>query len=205
MRSRPEILTLFVFLSAPIAGAATGYKLIGWNDLGMHCMDGEDFSVFGVLPPANTVVAQLIDPSGKRVKSPSGITVTYQAVADPRGSINTSSYAKTNFWQFAQQLWGAVLAPDVGLKGFAMPGAANQPKPMHWDGTHGWFAAEALPVTPFDDAGKRNAYPMMRLVARNSAGTVLAYADVVVPVSDEMDCRTCHASGSNAYAMPKAG
>jgi hypothetical protein len=31
---------------------ATGgtYKLVGWNDLGMHCFDGKDYSVFGVLP-----------------------------------------------------------------------------------------------------------------------------------------------------------
>ena len=27
------------------------YMLTAWNDLGMHCMDGNDFSVFSVLPP----------------------------------------------------------------------------------------------------------------------------------------------------------
>jgi len=38
----------------------------------------------------------------------------------------------------------------------------------------------------------------MRLVARNSSNKVLATADVVLPVSDEMACSTCHASGSTA-------
>ena len=38
-------------------GSSTGgtgngnYMLTAWNDLGMHCMDGKDFSVFSILPP----------------------------------------------------------------------------------------------------------------------------------------------------------
>ncbi|MBD3800982.1 MAG: hypothetical protein IE886_05935, partial [Campylobacterales bacterium] len=36
------------------------YTLLAWNDLGMHCMDGKDFSVFSILPPYNNLNAQLI-------------------------------------------------------------------------------------------------------------------------------------------------
>ena len=46
---------------------------------------------------------------------------------------------------------------------------------------------------------------MMRLVARNSSGAMLAKTDIVLPVSDELDCRTCHASGSPNSARPSAG
>jgi hypothetical protein len=78
-----------------------------------------------LLPPYNTINAQLIDPNGNLVTNP-GITVTYQAVADPDGSINTTSQGKTNFWQFVLPLFGASPAFDVGLTGVAMPGAGNQ-------------------------------------------------------------------------------
>ena len=81
----------------PLPPAAAGnYTLLAWNDLGMHCMDGLDFSVFAILPPYNTLHAQLKDKSGKLINS--GVNLTYEAVADSTGSINTSSYTKTNFW-----------------------------------------------------------------------------------------------------------
>ena len=41
------------------ASAATNYTVVGWNNLGMHCMDS-DYSVFSVLPPYNTINAQII-------------------------------------------------------------------------------------------------------------------------------------------------
>ena len=45
----------------------------------------------------------------------------------------------------------------------------------------------------------------MRVSVRNSTGTVLATSDAVLPVSDEMDCTACHASGSAPAARPAAG
>ena len=48
---------------------------------------------------------------------------------------------------------------------------------------------------------------MMRIVVRSTAGGMLASTDIVVPVSDEMDCKTCHtsAAGTPAPAMPAGG
>ena len=43
------------------------------------------------------------------------------------------------------------------------------------------------------------------MIARNSANQPIATNDVVLPVSDEMDCRVCHASGTQAAAQPAAG
>jgi len=185
-------------------GGGSGWTLVGWNDLGMHCMDA-DYSIFSILPPYNTIHAQLIDPSGELVTDPSGITVTYEAVADPDGSINMSSINKTNFWDWVTQLFGASPAPDQGLAGSDMPGPINTPQPMHFDSTFVWFTGEGIPITPFDDAGAKNFYPMMRLVARDASGEILATTRVVLPVSDEMTCRSCHGSGSGPAAMPVGG
>ena len=182
----------------------TGYTLVGWNDLGMHCMDA-DYSVFSILPPFNTIHAQLIDAQGNLVVNPGGITVTYQAVADPQGSINSTSADKTNFWQFVKPIYGADLAVDQGLAGYPMPGPTNAPRAMAFDAVRAWYSAEGIPITPTDDGGRKNAYPMMRLTARDAGGTVLATTEIVLPVSDEMDCRLCHGSNTSVDARPSGG
>ena len=101
------------------------WTIVAWNDLGMHCVDGNDYSVFSILPPYNNIHAQVVDNNGKLVKSSTGLTITYQAVADSTGSINRTSASKTNFWQYVKPLFGVTLNPDVGLAGNAMPGTAN--------------------------------------------------------------------------------
>ncbi len=197
-------ILLFIGVGAHAYGGQPGWTLVGWNDLGMHCMD-DDFAVFSVLPPYNTIHAQLIGPGGNRITNPSGYTITYEAIPDPQGSINTSSAGKTNFWQFVASLFGVSPAPDEGLAGSHMPGSGNTPQPMHWESPFQWFTAEGIPITPYDDAGRKNYYPMMRLVARDASGTILATTDIVLPVSDEMDCRKCHGSNSSAAARPDDG
>ena len=140
--------------------AAPSWTIMGWNNLGMHCMDA-DYSVFSLLPPYNTIQAQVIDPQGVLVTNPHGITVTYEAMADPDGSINTTSLGKTSFWQYVQLLFGLSLPTDVGLKGAAMPGAGNTPQPMSYDAAAQWFIAEGIPITPYDDAHVHRTYPLM--------------------------------------------
>lgn len=193
----------FIF---PGFGATT--TLLGWNDLGMHCMDA-DYSVFSILPPYNTIHAQVVS-QDQLVSTDNDVSVTYEAVTDPSGSINRTSVGKSTFWQYAGRLYLPLgtppLAADMGLAGFAMPGLQNVPQAMRFDAASGWFSAEGIPITPVDDAGQPNPYPMMRLVARDrTTGTLLARADVVLPVSEEMDCRACHASGTDTAAQPAAG
>lgn len=192
-----------VFLLSANADAAA-WRLVGWNNLGMHCMDAE-FSLFSLLPPFNSIQAQLIDPQGRLVTDATGIRVTYEAVADASGSINSTSVGKTNFWDHEDDLFGVSLAPDEGLAPYPMPGAANVPQDMTFDPASSQFLAPGIPITPYDDAGFKNTYPMMRLVARSTAGTVLATTDIVLPVSDEMSCKSCHASGTSAEARPASG
>ncbi len=182
--------------------ASNGYMLTAWNDLGMHCMDGNDFSVFSVLPPYNNLHAQLKDKNGDLVTS--GVTITYQATSGTDGQINTSSSDKTNFWQYSQKLFGVALASDVGLKGNHTPDTT--PRPLAFNTQYGWWEAEGIPLTPYNDDGSKNYYPLVQVTARNSAGNMLASVRVVLPVSDEMDCKRCHATNSLApKAKPNAG
>jgi hypothetical protein len=73
-------VSLFVFLSLlPLRLVAASTELLGWNNLGMHCMDS-DYSVFSVLPPYNTIEANLI--VNGRLITDSSYSITYQAVVD---------------------------------------------------------------------------------------------------------------------------
>jgi hypothetical protein len=193
----------------------TGYRVLGWNDLGMHCMDA-DYSVFSILPPFNTFHAQLMY-NGKLVTSTTGVSVTYESFADPTtGNINTTSSGKTNFWDFSDSLLGFNGAVDTGLYGFKTPSTSpanmsfvvndpgNPPNPNyvppHPNYVNKMFEAIGTPITPYDDKPlgsgtfPKNTYPMVKVVARDSFGNPLASAKVVLPVSDEMDCRSCHSS-----------
>lgn len=181
--------------------AAVQYKVLGWNDLGMHCMDA-DYSVFSILPPFNNLHAQIVDvTNGKLVKG--GLTVTFEAWTDLGGSVNSFSASKTNFWNYVQPLYGASPAPDMGLAGFATASLTAQA--LSFDTASSMYQATGIPITPYDDNRVKNPYPMVRVAARDTSGQVLAEGHVVLPVSDEMTCVACHASGSQAAAMPSKG
>lgn len=192
--------------------AATNYTVVGWNNLGMHCMDS-DYSVFSILPPYNTINAQIIQGvNGTASIVTNGIGITYQAVADPSGSINTTSAGKGNYYDFMGSVIGVTLPVDTGLPVpnppgifYHMPGTNNIPQPMTFEADWNWFVAYGIPIFPTDDAGKPNQYPLMRLTVTNSQGQTLATSDIVLPVSDEMNCRLCHLSGSGPAARPAAG
>jgi len=186
----------------PPTPQAGSYVVTAWSELGMHCIDGKDYSVFSVLPPYNTLHAQVIKVGDPPVVV-NNVTVTYQALADPSGSANTSSSSKTNFWTYVKPLFGASPASDVGLTG--NPVQSTTPHAMTFNSASGYFEAVGIPTIPYDDAGNRNAYPMAKVVATDSTGKVLGSATAVLAVSDEMNCALCHASGSNAAAQPAAG
>ena len=63
-----------------------------------------------------------------------------------------------------------------------------------------------MPITPIDDRGRSNSYPLFKLVARDAAHNVLAQTNIVLPVSSELNCSSCHASGTGQpRAMPSPG
>jgi hypothetical protein len=183
--------------------ASTPYTLIAWSELGMHCIDGKDYSIFSVLPPYNIIHAQLLKKGEPPVAITSGVTITYQAVADAKKSINTISSTKSNFWSYVQVLFHANPPPDTGIAGYKVQ--SKTPAQLAYNATQKYWEAVGVPTMGYDDKGNFNPYPMAQLVAKDSTGKVLAKIKIVLPVSDEMSCSTCHKSGSDQAAQPAAG
>ena len=203
-----------------VAAITGSHQVLAFNDLGMHCAD-LDYSTFVILPPFNVVHSQVIERGNTpRILGATQVNVSYRAVMDAAGSINSTSQnqvggvEKTNFWNvnpdtgntYVFDLFGLNPPADEGLAfGQAMPGilnpyTANDPQRFnHFDPDKAWFVADGVPLLPIDDTGQLNAYPLMRVSASNPVtGDVLASLDIVLPVASEADCQNCHASGEVA-------
>lgn len=193
----------YIVRTPPVA-VVKGTHLFAWNDLGMHCADS-DYSVFTLLPPFNNLISQLVV-NGKLINTASSANyaLTYESTPDPKGSINSSSYNKTNFWDYDQPLFGVDLTPDVGLTG--NPTSSYTPAPLTWSGPFNWYEATGIPIMPIDDKLAFKPYPMVRVIASDNNGKPIASSNTVLPVSSEINCFICHASdtGSEA-AKPAAG
>jgi VCBS repeat-containing protein len=56
-----------------------------------------------------------------------------------------------------------------------------------------FFEAAGVPITPFDDYGRENPYPLVRVKAKVD-NTGVATRDTVVPISGEASCQSCHSA-----------
>jgi hypothetical protein len=169
------------------------YVVLAWNDLGMHCYN-RSFADLAVLPPWNTLWAQVIKLGDPPQIVTSGLTVEF-FLED-----NTTSVTKSDFWdlgysgvQNAQWLFGSLmgfsepLPDDIGLTGTGLSGE------MEVEGDH--FVAEGIPLTEFSDGDLVNAapYQLATVIVRDAAtGEELARTQPVAPVSTEMHCDNCH-------------
>ena len=169
--------------------AARDYVVLAWNDLGMHCYN-PDFQDLAVLPPFNTLWAQVVRVGDPPQIITSGITVTYTF------EDNTfSTEPKSNFRAYAQQIFDlpAPLPPDIGLTGKGLSGT------MDLDGDH--FVAKGIPLTQYRDSDPASAYPYQLatiVVWDVASGTELVRNTVVAPVSTEMNCDSCHSDTGDA-------
>ncbi len=203
----------FTITTSPSSGGGGGgtggvrsATVLAVNDLGMHCVD-KDFSVFSILPPYNVVQAQVITQSSNgspRVVGPTEVDLRYESIVDPGGSINSYTHGKTNFWSYVSQLFGVAVPANQGFFGLTMPGdatAASQTS-FQWKSDAGMFKAEGIPIYPLDDAGRVNHYPLLRVNAYNKGSNqVIGSTDIVLPVSEETTCQTCHATGKRAAVL----
>jgi hypothetical protein len=190
----------------PPPATTAASTVLAFNDLGMHCMDRE-FSVFSILPPFNVVHSQVVlrDADGKPYLADDvNVDLFYDAVSDPSGSRNSYSagVTKTDFWLYANSLFGANLSAGQGLTGLYMPGddpLNRGAQPMEYSAAGGWFSGEGIPITPVDDALATNTYPLLEIAAHDkTSGSKIGSLEVVVPVATETDCQTCHKTGGIA-------
>jgi hypothetical protein len=158
---------------------STPYAVLGFNNLGMHCMN-QDCSEMLILPPYNTIRAQVIDRThGSPEIMTSGITVEFSLPS------NTHSADKTNFWKYLPSLLGVTLPPNVGLTGNGLSGPMTRATGLNY------YTATGIPVTPIEDTGRENPYPLATIIAKRN-GTVMGTTQIVVPVSWEISCNICH-------------
>jgi hypothetical protein len=169
----------FVTLRYP-GQAAGSYVLLAWNDLGMHCYNS-DFATLAVLPPYNTMWVQVVQPGDPPKIVTTSLQVDYSFPGNTTSAGNGTIPQKTNFWQYAQSLFGLAspLPPDVGLAGKGLSGQ------MDAAGDH--FVVHGIPLTEYSDAAPtvRQPYQPALIVLRNaSSGVELArQPQVVAPVS----------------------
>jgi len=182
------LLTIMVFaLLNPYQYSQQTYVLLGWNDLGMHCSN-KDFSKMAVLPPFNNVYGQLIVKTPNQL--PQIIVNGYKIEYSIPG--NTYSVGKTNFWTYAQQLFGLPqpLPNNIGLTGKGLTGLL--------DTLGNCFRVLGIPNTPYTDNNLITEAPFQtfHLIAKTNSGTTLTFTDNVIPVSNEIGCvqSGCHTS-----------
>lgn len=126
------------------------YVVLAWNDLGMHCYN-PDFSNIGILPPYNTLWAQVIQVGDPPKIVTQGITVEYSFPDNTYSAGNPTYPDKTNFWDYAQALFGVTLAKNVGLTGRGLSGL------MTAASDH--FIADGIPLTEFTDKAAQSMDP----------------------------------------------
>ena len=165
-------------VTAPAPIAPGSFVVLGYNELGMHCMN-QDFSEMCILPPYNNLRAQVIDRRGEEPRIvKSGVSLTYSIPG------NTASATKTNFWKYSNKLFGVSLLPNIGLTGNGLSGV------MKPTGANDW-SATGIPITPLMDNRQLNPYPLSKINVVLNNKTV-ATTSAVVPVSWEISCNLCH-------------
>jgi hypothetical protein len=120
---------------------------------------------------------------------------------------------------------GQLHATQQAMPGFNNPYVANQPQRFEEhitdlpffttpgfqfgyvaDGVN-WFEAAGVPIAAFDDFGRENPYPLVRVEARVDTNPI-ATLDTVMPISGEAECQACHADpadGGNGEATGSLG
>ncbi|MGM0424732.1 MAG: cytochrome ubiquinol oxidase subunit I [Thermodesulfobacteriota bacterium] len=157
------------------------YVLLAWSNLGLKCITDCD-SRWSLLPPGNTILAQLVRRDYRPEIVTQDVQLRYQA---PEGFENPARHVE--YWDYAQSLAGKDLEENVSAKGLGMSGK------MKLDQDKQVFVASGIPVVPFSDQGEVNPYPLFDIEAVDKdSGEVLARTKVVAPVSSEVGCRNCH-------------
>lgn len=183
------ILVLFSFHSCKkdsnTSPTGSDYVVLAWNSLGMHCLN-PTYDQLVILPPYNTIYAQVIKRGNPPEVLTSGIKVKYRIMD------NTYSYGKRQyggFWDYSQQLFGTTLEHDKGLTGSGLSGE------MAVSGNQ--FVIEGVPVVPVTDNDTWNPYQVAEITVVDQTGNTLITTRATVPTSDEINCAGCH--GDNAF------
>lgn len=194
--SSNKTATSSVTVTTSNSSGTGAYALIAYNDLGMHCAcPNTDLMI--LLPPFNTLRAQLIQRASKPVNVTSGVTLEYQSVENTEQNLlNDAEYVKwldnANIYFPTSKGFPTISRTNiVGLTGNGLNGT------MTSNGT--FWEATGIPNYPAIDPNgildffgqKRDPYLTTNITAKDSGGNVLATTSAVVPVSFG-GCCGCH-------------
>jgi len=156
----------------------------------MHCLN-PSYDNAVILPPYNTVWAQVIQRGTPPRTVTTGVTVEYSIEG------NTYSYGKRNygqFWDNMLKLFGVSLPHDKGL---------NLDNPAINNGLSGTmvmkadhFQVNGIPVTPVKDNMTWSPYQVAIITVKDQTGAVIAATRATVPTSDEINCAKCHGNAT---------
>jgi hypothetical protein len=173
--------------STPLPPGGSDYVVFAWNNLGMHCLN-PTYDELVILPPYNTVEAQVVKRGNPPQIITTGLTVEYSLLN------NTKSFEKRKyggFWtNFTALFGGTPPAHDIGLTGTALAGK------MTVNSDH--FTAEGMPVVPVSDAGVWDPFQVIVINVKDVSGNLLASTQATVPTSDEINCAKCHTEGPSS-------
>jgi len=170
---------------------STEYVVFAWNDLGMHCAN-PTYDRLVLLPPYNTVWAQVLRRGNPPQVVTSGLTVEYKIIN------NTYTYGKGGygqFWDNARKLFGIDLVRDTGLN-LVDPNIHNGLSGTMVAKT-GYFIAAGIPLSPINDDGTWNPFQIAQITVKDASGKTVAQTVATAPVSDEINCARCH--GADAF------
>ena len=174
-----------------VPAQSSEFVVLAWNDLGMHCLN-PTYDTAVILPPYNTVHAQVVRRGNPPQIVTSGVTVQYALIN------NTYSYGKRSygqFWDFMLQLFGVSLPINTGLN--LVDPAINNSLSGNMVAKAGYFSADGIPVTPVNDSNVWNPYQVVQITVKDGSGATVAQTRATVPTSDEINCNRCH--GANAF------
>jgi hypothetical protein len=209
-----------LFTTAAPSLAATTYKVVAWNDLGMHCAC-PTFAGFLLLPPFNTVRAQVLaygtnDPVLITPSNIGSMTVSYSMVENTDAILQADSYF-SQWITYAPKMFPG-FQPVVGgkVQGLAGNGLTGT---MAYDSNLLDWKAVGIPAYPVTtgDATKdvmidplggpnRDPYLTTNVYVKDATGKVLAQTSTVTPVAFG-GCCSCHLklAAANGYPQTPAG
>jgi hypothetical protein len=104
---------------------------------------------------------------------------------------------------------GYLSASQQNMAGITNPYTANVPQQFHehigtlpffinfpfgYTADVNLFEAAGVPIAAFDDFGQENPYPLVRVQADIASIGTVASIDIVMPISGEAECQSCHSA-----------
>lgn len=137
---------------------------------------------------------------------PAGILAAFYDAANPANNVDLGLPVPDVERLYLED--GELHASQQAMPGINSPYAANDRQPFEehigtlpfftgfpfgYTAQLNLFEAAGVPIAAFDDDGRENPYPLIRVQA-DIGGSTVATIDTVMPISGEAECQACHSA-----------